>query len=214
MTAAVMRSGSPGEGDVHRRRAGAIVVATVALILAVASPAWAREPVTYGDVRAQFEAVGTGGAVIFTNKGFETAIPPASPFLHSIRPIKSFFDGRRYCELDWHLVTITLGGSAEAFAVSTTQEARAIIENTQVTFKIDNVPVPAQESTAVKTFLNSLLGGVPGESFWRAWGNFYAPAVLPVGSHSLSGSVTSPIGSFRLDRITFHIDPAGQGACL
>lgn len=186
----------------------------VALILAAASPAGAREPVTYGDVQAQFEAVETGGAVIFTSKGFETTIPPASPFLHSIRPIKPFFDERHYCQLDWHLVTIALGGSAEGFAVSTTQEAREVLEGTEVTFKIDNAPVAPQESTAVKTSLNTFFGDVAGESFWRAWGNFYAPAILAVGSHSLTGSVAGPIGSFKLDRITFHIDPAGQGACL
>ena len=76
----------------------AVILATVATIMLTASnPAGASERVTYGDVRAQFEAVENGGAVIITRKGFETTIPPASPFLHSIRPIQPFFKGLRYC---------------------------------------------------------------------------------------------------------------------
>jgi len=197
-----------------RRRTFLSALAAVAIVVMTAAGAGAREPVTRGDVQAQFEAVENGGAVISTRKGFETTIPPAGALLHSIRPIDPFFEGRRYCELDWHLVTIALIASPEELGVSTTEELKEIFLATEVTFRIDNVPTPATETTAVKTYLVAE-DGTNGETFWRAWGIFYAPGVLSVGPHSLTGSATIPsIGTFRFDRITFHIDPAGSGACL
>jgi hypothetical protein len=141
--------------------------------------------------------------------------PPGSPLLHSIRPIKAFFDGRHYCTLDWHLITIAYFTSAEELNLSTNNEVKAFLEATTVTFSLDGVPTPAAETTSVKAANSEFTGAVPpGEWFWRAWGNFYAPGVLPVGKHSLTGSGTDPIGSFKLDRITFYIDPVGSGACL
>ena len=195
------------------RRRTLVFCLAVAMMAIGTGGAQAREPVTFGDVQAQFEAAESGGGVIITKKGLETAIPPASPLLHSIRPIKAFFDGRHYCTLDWHLITIALFGTPDEFGLST-QEFKAFLGATTITFKLDGTAIPAAESTAVKTSFFELFGSVPGETFWRAWGNFYAPGVLPVGAHSLTGWGTDPLGTFKLDRITFYIDPAGSGACL
>jgi hypothetical protein len=184
------------------------------IVLTGTGVARAYEPVTFGDVQAQFEAIENGGAVVFSKFGPENTIPPASPLLHSIRPIKEFFDGRHYCTLDWQLITIAFIASPEDVSLSTTDELKAFLEATTVTFSIDGVPTPAAETTAVKTANSGFFEVVPGEVFWRAWGNFYAPGVLPVGKHTLTGSGTDPIESFKLDRITFYIDPVGSGACL
>jgi hypothetical protein len=183
-------------------------------MLMVTGVAHAYEPVTQGDVRAQFEAVENGGGVIFDRFGPDNTIPPASPLLHSIRPIEAFFDGRHYCTLDWQLISIAFFGSPEEVGLSTTGELKAFFEATTVTFNLDNVEIPAVETTSVKTAKSDFFGSVPGVTFWRAWGNFYAPGVLTVGSHSLTGTVTFPIGTFQLDTITFFIDPVGTGACL
>lgn len=183
----------------------AFFTATIAMVM-MTGIAVAWEPVTYGDVRAQFEAVETGGAVIRSNKGFDTTIPPAGPFYNSIRPIKPFFDGLRYCEMDWHLVTI---------AYLAEPGFDGVLEETQYTFIIDNVPTPAVETTVVKTIVEPESFGLPAGSIWRAWGIFYAPGALSVGKHSLTGFSTDPVfGTIRADRITFSIDPAGSGACL
>lgn len=184
----------------------------IAVVLS-AVPASAYEPVKEGDVRAQFQAVENGGAVVFDRFGPENTIPPASPLLHSIRPIKEFFDGRHYCTLDWHLITLAIFFLPEEVSLSS-QEVRAILRASVVTFELDNVLTPAAETTAVKTANSEFFGSIPGETFWRAWGNFYAPGVLAVGKHSLTGTFTSPIGGFKLDKITFFIDPVGSGACL
>ena len=200
-----------------RRLIGAVSALVLAAVLPLVAmpPAHAYEPVTQGDVRAQFEAVENGGGVILSNMGPETTIPPGSPLLHSIRPIKEFFDGRHYCTLDWHLITIATFLSAEELNLSTNNEVMSFLEATTVTFSLDGVPTPAAETTSVKTANSEFTGAVPpGEYFWRAWGNFYAPGVLAVGSHTLTGSITYPIGTFRLDRIKFYIDPVGEGACL
>lgn len=184
----------------------AFVTAAVAMVMMTTGTAVAWEPVTYGDVRAQFEALDTGGAIIRSNQGFDTTIPPAGPFYNSIRPIKPFFDGLRYCDLDWHLVTI-------AFLVVPGSEG--LLEETEYTFIIDGVPTPAEETTAIKTVVSPESFGLPAGSAWRAWGVFYAPGALSVGKHSLTGFSTDPVlGTIRDDRITFSIDPAGSGACL
>jgi hypothetical protein len=185
-----------------------------AAMLMVTGIAHAYEPVTQGDVRAQFEAVENGGGVIFDRFGPDNTIPPASPLLHSIRPIKEFFDGRHYCTLDWQLITIAFFASPEEVGLSTTQELKAFLQATTVTFLLDDVETPAAETTTVKTANSDFFGSQPGETFWRAWGNFYAPGVLSIGEHTLTGTGTDPIGTFQLDTITFFIDPVGSGACL
>jgi len=196
------------------RRGRGLSMLVGAAILMVTGIAHAYEPVTQGDVRAQFEAVENGGGVIFDMFGPENTIPPASPLLHSIRPIKEFFDGRHYCTLDWQLITIAFFASPEEVGLSTTQELKAFLQAITVTFQLDGVETPAAETTAVKTANSDFFGSQPGETFWRAWGNFYAPGVLSVGSHTLTGTATDPLGTFQLDTITFFIDPVGSGACL
>jgi len=194
---------------VNRKRTSAVIAAVTAVAAAAAvmvastPPAVARQAVTRGDVEAQFEAIENAGSVILSNKGFETTIPPAA-VCYSIRPIAAFFEGRHYCELDWQLVTI---------ALFVEPGLRELLEQTDVTFVIDGVPVPAEETTAVKPLLEPAVYGLPPGSLWRAWGNFHSPGDLTVGTHSLTGIVTAPIGTFHLDRIRFHIDPVGEGAC-
>lgn len=188
-----------------------VVAFGIAMVIAASVPASAREPVTFGDVKAQLEAVETGGGIIRSNNGFFTTIPPAGPFYNSIRPLAPFFDGLRYCDLDWHLVTIALFFDPED--LPSKEEVKTTLHATEVTFVIDGVETPATETTAVKTILGE--SGLPGQSFWRAWGIFFAPGALSIGSHTLTGFATTPDEpAMGFDQITFHIDPAGQGACL
>ena len=188
-----------------RKTFGIVAIIGVAM-LAAPLPAVARQAVTYGDVRAQFEAVETGGAVIRSNKGFETTIPPADALQHSIRPIAPFFEGRHYCVLDWQLITL---------AIFFPPELKGLAAETEYTFIIDKVPTPAMETTAVKTLLNPEFFGLPQGWWWRAWGILSAPGALSVGRHSLAGSSTDPVfGTIKDPKITFYIDSAGEGACL
>jgi len=161
----------------------AFFTATVVMVMMTTGTADAWEPVTYGDVRAQFEALDTGGAVIRTNQGFDTTIPPAGPFYNSIRPIEPFFDGLRHCEMDWHLVTI-------AFLVEPGSEG--LLEETEYTFIIDNAPTPAEETTAIKTVVAPESFGLPAGSTWRAWGVFYATGGLVGGEAQLDGLLDRP----------------------
>jgi hypothetical protein len=170
----------------------------------------ARNPVTYGDVRANFQAVDTGGAVIRSKKGFETTIPPAQGLRHSIRPIQPFFHNLRYCELDWHLITIATVIPEGLFGWST-EEVKAVIKDGVTEFTVAGISTEDIETTpGVKPVPQT-----DPREWWHAEGVFYAPGVLPVGSHDLSAVTRYSDGfEFFHDDITFHIDAAGTGACL
>lgn len=83
--------------------------------------------------------------------------------LHSIRPIPGFFDGRHYCTLDWHLITIAFFGIPEDVGLSTSREFKAFLMATTVTFELDGIEIPAEETTAVKTANFELFGSFAGE---------------------------------------------------
>lgn len=190
------------------KRASVTFASVAVIVMTMSGAASERNPITKGDVRANFQAIANGGAVIRSNKGFETTIPPANAVIHSIRPLP-FWDGLHYCELDWHAIAIT-DFASKGGAFDTAREARKALNGERVTFELDDVLLPAEEATAVKAAT-----GTRGDTFWRAFGIFYPPGALPIGTHSLTGFGTRADGSVvDFPEIDFHIDPAGAGTCL
>ena len=206
-----------------RRLITSLLAAAMLSTLAAGATVARNEHVTYGDVRANFLNADGGGGVIRAKKlpAIEDIlyIPPAYGLDSSIRPLP-IFNNNRYCTTDWQVVTIItwLGNGDFGF---TSKEAKQDLLGTSVTFSIPGVDTNDVEATAVRRAPNpakliSLETGLLAEPpVWsRAWGVFYAPGELPVGSHTLSAIFTFPGGGqFPLGPITFHVDPAGSGTC-
>jgi hypothetical protein len=206
------------------RRSITSLLAAAMLSTLVAGAVTARDAkVTYGDARAQFLNVDGGGGVIRAKKGFGDEIlyiPPANGLNHSVRPLP-FFDGLRYCTNDWHLVTI-LNHYGDGDFGFTSEEAKKELEGTTVTFTIPGVDTSDVQTTSVRrvpdpaNVISNATGEIATPPVWsRAWGAFYAPGALLIGTHTPVALLDFPGGfQFPLGPITFHIDPAGSGACL
>lgn len=135
----------------------AFFTATIAMVM-MTGIAVAWEPVTYGDVRAQFEALDTGGAVFRSQQGVRHDDPTCGTLLQQHPADQALFDGLRYCEMDWHLVTI-------AFLVEPGSEG--LLEETENTFIIDGVPTPAERRRPLRPWwplrLSDFQPAPPGE---------------------------------------------------
>ena len=184
------------------------MAATVAVLLvAMAGPATARDRVTYGDVRAHFQAAESAGALIFERGEpnlFHSA--PANLFAHSLRPLV-FWNNTRYCELDWQLVVL---------ALLEEKKDKGILKTASVTFEVDGSATAMPKSTAIKPYLGTFVQ-LPEPAVWRQWGVFYAPGDLEarVAPNTLSAVAHFPdFGDFPLPALDFFIDEAGTGACL
>ena len=205
------------------RRLLALLIAGGMLLVLIGPPADARpDTVTYGDVRAQFRAGETAGGVIF----FRAALPafanaaPANTLEHSIRPLP-LFEGRSYCETDWHLLVLANGtGVREGEPKISRQEGVAFLTATSIDLYLDGVLLTDTERTPVKRLVQSLAVDENGaivvifDGWWDQTGAFFGPGELPVGPHTLSATVTAPDGVFPVAPITFFIDAAGTGSCI
>jgi hypothetical protein len=205
------------------RRLLALLMAGGMLLVLIGPPADARpDEVTYGDVRAQFRAGETAGGVIF----FRAAPPafnnaaPANTLEHSIRPLP-LFEGRSYCETDWHLLVLAnLTGVREGEPKISRQEGVAFLTSMSIDLYLDGVLLTDTERTPVKRLVQSLTVDENGafavifDGWWDQTGAFFGPGELPVGPHTLSATVTAPDGVFPVGPITFFIDAAGTGSCI
>lgn len=210
-----------------RRRTVWFATWAIAVFIAAgfAAPAGAADgQVTYGDVRAHFEAFEGGGAVVFFKAGPPAAdvAAPANLFEHSIRPFPgSAWDGASFCDTDWHLLVIAISAAAvEGEPKVTREEGVAILEPTSVDLYLDGALLTDTERTPIKRLVQSLAlldDGTIVEVFdgwWFQTGAFFGPGELAVGPHTFSATVTDPVfGTFVGDPITFHIDAAGTGSC-
>jgi hypothetical protein len=205
------------------RRLVALVIAGGMLLVLAGPPVDARpDEVTYGDVRAQFRAGEVAGGVIF----FRAAPPafnvaaPANTLEHSIRPLP-LWEGRSYCETDWHLLALAiLTGAFEGEPKISRQEGVAALEPVSVDLSLDGTLLTNTERTPIKRLVQSLTVGDDGafavifDGWWHQTGAFFGPGDLAVGPHTLSATVTDPDGVDVGDPITFFIDAAGTGSCI
>jgi hypothetical protein len=161
----------------------------MALLLAASAQASA-DRVTQGEAQAFFRS-GTGD----------------SPAL-----ISPFIDGRHYCVLDWHVVALaSLAGGDQSF---TRQDAVAILGPEEMTFVLNGFLVETKR-TAIARYLGDLSNfpDVTVAYYYRE-GLVLSPSDLEVGSHTLSVELTDSSGAVFVYTASFHIDAAGEGACL
>jgi hypothetical protein len=197
-----------------KARGSVLLVGILALILfspAIAQANAAR--VTQGDARAIFEAFPTGGwAVVLNNGTLEGApadfLPGSLARIYAMAP----GDGRHYCSLNWHLISVTANEGNTVGQSRTNTEIRDFLSQIELDFLLDGVPLDTMR-TAIKRTLNPERGFV--EAFFVSEGQVMAPEDLSVGQHSLQFTGHRPGQPPNVfPRITFFIDAPGVGTCV
>ncbi|HEY2916600.1 MAG TPA: hypothetical protein VGI98_05225 [Candidatus Limnocylindrales bacterium] len=183
------------------RRGIVAALAACSLALVVIAPALAaplRARVTYGDVRALFEARTTANQVQLA-KGLSVSAPRTAFLRARINP---FFDGQAYCDRDWLILLVSFVGDEHL------QSTKAIRAHTSVDFVLDGSPV-ATRQTPVKRFL-----AADRADFFFGWtvARFYAPGSLADGPHALETTFHYPDGSSDVLDVTFGIG-GGSDVC-
>src|SRR5918995_6124745 len=121
-----------------------------------------RRRVNRGDVRAQFEAFESAGAVIlirglFSGSGFSAVgAPPANLFEHSIRPFPPW-NGRHFCEMDWHLLVfadVALPREGERIP---REEGEAVLESSSVDLYLDGTRLTDTERTSIRQLIQAIV---------------------------------------------------------
>jgi hypothetical protein len=177
-----------------RRSITLLLPLAVLAALAVAPVAADGDRITRGDVQAYFGAALNGGTAIASNAGTARVVaPPAND------PRISWFVGGTYCSLDWHLVSVIAFG-----------DDKAVLAGTEVAFEITGVGSDDLKVGPIKP-------AVPRTdpwTWWRAYGLFYAPGVLPLGTHTLTTTVTFPgEAPFTFPAVQIEIVGSSAAAC-
>jgi hypothetical protein len=190
---------------VRRLRLSAPAVVTGAALLTMAmvgtAPAEANSiRVTHGDATSLFEAFGNGGWAILNHNPTQMGAPSDANLRGSIRPLAGTpWDGRHFCELDWHVILL-----------ADIEDTKAQAAASAIDFTLDGVPL-ASSRTTVKRYLGQ--GGQP--PLWYVNdGAIMSPNDLAVGVHTVSVDATFFDGFEFASQITIFIDAAGTGACL
>jgi hypothetical protein len=187
----------------QRIRPAAAVIGAALLAVAIVGPAPAEADnirVTHGDATSLFNAFGNGGWAILNHNPTQLGAPSDAQFRGSIRPFAgSRWDGRHFCELDWHVIVFEDG-----------EDTKAQAEASSIDFVLDGAPLPSTRTVA-KRFLAD---GAQPEVWGVADGAILPPEALAVGAHTLSVDATFFDGFQFASEIQFFIDPAGTGACL
>jgi hypothetical protein len=182
-----------------------------------------RRPVTQGDVRAQFEGGDGAGLVVILRTGLPGAAvaAPANLFEHSIRPF-GLWNGRHYCDTDWHLLVFAeIEAALEGEPRTTREQGVAVLERRSVDLYLDGTRLTNTQRTSIRQFIQGLAIQDDGtfrevsHGWWFQTGAFFRPGELPVGPHTFSTTTTEPgTPDFVNGPITFHIDAAGTGSCV
>jgi hypothetical protein len=122
------------------------------------------------------------------------------------------WDGRHYCTLDWHVISINLTDGNFAGESRTPREIAAALSALQVSYVLDGTALQLQR-TPVKPDLNPAANGFVN-AFYFTSGRVMAPEDIAVGQHTLAIVVIDPSGPIDQSQITFFVDAAGTGACL
>jgi hypothetical protein len=199
-------------GAATRQRAFLALVVTASALVVGANASATTSRVTRGDAQAVFQAANTGGAAIRLHSG--QIVGPARGAAEDGVRINAFapWDGRHYCSLDWHVISINLNDGNFPGESRSRQEIAAALDTVHVAFALDGVDLEL-ERTAVKRSVDAAALGLV-EGFYFASGRVLAPEELTVGQHTLRIVVTDPSGLVADSQITFFVDAAGTGACI
>ena len=157
----------------------AAIVALSSVIAASAGPS----RVTYGDVRALFQAEVPAGFIVPGN---------AAPSRAENGRIFALGGDSLNCVEDWHVAMVTISTSESGAFFSNRKEAVAFFDSMQVTFFVDGNPVNV-ERTAVKQLNFDDLGDAISDNDWGAsYGSFLSPGQLASGSHEISSEFDIP----------------------
>lgn len=197
----------------HGTRRLCVILLAAALVGSAASSAGANSPrSTKGDAQAVLNAFGNGGWAVVQHSPTIMGAPAAGlrDSATAIRPF-TFFNGRHYCVLDWHVLLIAqIEGGDNSF---TRQDAEALLGPIVQTFWIDGATV-ATERTPIKRFLRDDSGIGITAAYYFQEGRLLSPSDLSVGAHTVRVQSSDSSGVFFDNTITIHIDAAGTGACL
>jgi len=177
------------------------LILAVVLAAAIAAPAaLANSPrITRGDANALLQAIATAGAKMQLQPGVHEGAPAQTIGRIGTTPN---YNGRHFCSLDWHLISVFfLGGPTHKAAVAT-------LDAYVVDIRLDGASL-ALERTAIKPAL-----AADGDFWLRQWGAILSPTDLTVGAHTVQLFWTGPLGSFSLPSIAIFVDAPGTGACL
>ena len=191
-----------------RTRATGLVVAIVALLVATTAQA-NSDRITRGEAQAVFAAAQTGGGAIIAHGGALQGAPAAITANDGVR-INAFppWEGRHYCSLDWHVISINLAaGNAEGESFTRT-ELEAILSAIEVDFFLDDV-LHDTPRTPIRPNQYGPTGFSDTVSVTE--GRVMSPNDLAVGSHTLRIVLTDPLAGSS--EITFFVDPADSGTC-
>jgi hypothetical protein len=182
----------------HRTiKLSAVVVASVALAVAVMSPAAAAIPtrVTEGEAHAVFESQFTGGFAIANNPAGPVAAPVADELVPVVMsPISSSPDDP-FCVLDWHVIRVLLGS-----------DVREDLADSDVHIWLDDAPLDL-----VKTAIKPLVQ-VPG-IYTRGYGVVVPPGTPAAGLHTLAATLDFFDGTSEDDQTTVNVNSADSPAC-
>jgi hypothetical protein len=194
------------------RKPVALFVALVFVLLVSTGAHATNSRITRGDAQAAFEAVNTGGAAIRRHGG-QGHGPAQGAVADGVR-INAFipWDGRHYCALDWHVISINLTDGNFPGESRSRQEIADSLALVDVAYFLDGVALEL-ERTAVKRAVDPEALGL-AEGFYFTSGRLMAPEELTVGQHMLRIVITDPGGLIDESQITFFVDAAGTGACL
>ena len=182
-------------------RAAVIAAALLTVAMVGLSPADASSTrVSHGDATSLFRAFGGGGWVILHHNPTQLGAPSDAQLRGSIRPFAGTpWDGRHFCELDWHVVLLT-----------DSEDTKAQAEASAVDFTLDGAPL-ASSRTAAERYL---AGGAQPAAWYVSDGAILPPSALSVGAHMVSVDATFFDGFEFASQIPIFIDLAGTGACL
>jgi hypothetical protein len=185
------------------------------VVLLGAGGAHAARRVTQGDARAVLEAFAAGGWAVVLNGGTVVERAPADFDVDSMARIfpNAQWDGRRFCSLDWHVVSVTLiEGNPAGGSRTNTEIFEALSQRTPL-ITLDGALLDT-ERTAAKRFTNPEFRGFV-EAFYVSIGALMAPEDLWVGQHSTQFTGIRPgQPPIVMPPVTFFIDAPGEGACL
>jgi hypothetical protein len=190
----------------------ALFVMLALVLLAGTSAHASSSRITRGDAQAVFQAANTGGAAIRLHGG-QGHGPAQGAAVDGVR-INAFipWDGRHYCELDWHVISINLNDGNFPGESRTRKEIADALSLVEVAYFLDGVALEL-ERTAVKPNVDAAALGLVEGLYFTA-GRLMAPEDLAVGQHTLRVVITDPGGLIDDSQIAFFVDAAGTGACL
>jgi hypothetical protein len=198
-------------GPAPKPQALLALIAVFVLIVGASASATSLR-ITRGDAQAVFQAANTGGAVIRLHSG-QVVGPAQGAAADGVR-INAFppWDGRHYCSLDWHVISINLNDGNFPGESRSRQEIAEALSLVEVAYILDGVALEL-DRTAVKPNVDAAALGLV-EGFYFTSGRVMAPEELTVVQHTLRIVVTDPSGLIADSQITFVVDAAGTGACI